>query len=77
MTALGWRLAFTPSLSLFCLVLFGTLACLCRQTQLMCDLFFGQIGVGVTLKDKGARELRKPSAEYTERQQSTGGSSRT
>lgn len=43
----------------------------------MCDLFFGQIGVGVTLKDKGARELRKPSAEYTERQQSTGGSSRT
>lgn len=33
----------------------------------MSDLFFGKIGVGVTLKDKGARELRKPSAEYTER----------
>lgn len=33
----------------------------------MCDLCFGKIGVGVTLKDKGARELRKPSAEYTER----------
>lgn len=33
----------------------------------MCDLFFGQIGVGVTLKDKGAQELRRPSAEYTER----------
>lgn len=65
-----FRLAFGIypfSLSRFCLVLFGTLTCLCRQTQLMCDLFFGKIGVGVTLKDKGAQELRKPSAEYTER----------
>lgn len=67
-----FRLAFgiyplPLSLPLSRLVLFGTLACLCRQTQLMCDLFFGKIGVGVTLKDKGARELRKPSAEYTER----------